>query len=108
MKKRKSGRKAVKLAVLGASIAGAAATAYFFLGPKGKKHQREAKAWAIKMKGDVVRSVLDVFSDASKRMETAKELTGEERRKKLEEITKLVDTHGQNMATKPSILSPKP
>lgn len=43
-----------ELAVLGASLAGMAATAYFFLGPKGKKHQKQAKAWAIKMKGEVV------------------------------------------------------
>jgi len=56
MKKKttKSGSGAVKLAVLGASIAGLAAAAYFFFGPKGKKHQKHAKAWAIKMKGDVV------------------------------------------------------
>ncbi|MEN9614043.1 MAG: hypothetical protein RLZZ347_350 [Candidatus Parcubacteria bacterium] len=39
---------------LGASLAGIAATTYFFLGPKGKKHQKHLKAWAIKMKGDVV------------------------------------------------------
>ncbi|MFA6297451.1 MAG: hypothetical protein WC629_02715 [Candidatus Paceibacterota bacterium] len=45
---------AVKLAVLGASLAGLAATAYFFLGPKGRKHQKQTKAWAIKMKGDVI------------------------------------------------------
>ncbi len=44
----------MKLAVIGASLAGLAATAYFFFGPKGKKHQKQAKAWAIKMKGDVV------------------------------------------------------
>ena len=50
----KTGGKAVKLAVLGATLAGAAAGAYFFFGPKGKKHQKDAKAWAIKMKGDVV------------------------------------------------------
>ncbi len=50
----KGGSSAVKLAVLGASLAGLAATAYFFFGPKGKVHQRHAKAWAIKMKGDVV------------------------------------------------------
>lgn len=49
-----SGAGAVKLAVLGAGLAGLAATAYFFLGPKGKKNQKHAKAWAIKMKGDVV------------------------------------------------------
>jgi len=48
------GGDAVKLAVVGASLAGLAATAYFFLGPKGKKHQRHAKAWAVKMKGDVM------------------------------------------------------
>lgn len=45
---------AIKLAVAGATLAGLAATAYFFFGPKGKKHREHAKAWAIKMKGDVV------------------------------------------------------
>lgn len=40
--------------IIGAGLAGLAATAYFFLGPKGRKHQQHAKAWAIKMKGDVV------------------------------------------------------
>jgi len=45
---------AVKLAVVGASLAGLAATAYFFFGPKGKKHRQHAKAWAIKMKGEVI------------------------------------------------------
>lgn len=56
MKKKttKSGSGVVKLAVVGATLAGLAATAYFFLGPKGKTHQRHTKAWAIKMKGDVV------------------------------------------------------
>ena len=46
--------KAVSKSLVGASLAGLAATAYFFLGPDGKKHQKYAKAWAIKMKGDVV------------------------------------------------------
>jgi len=54
MKKKTNNLNAMKLTVLGASLAGVAATAYFFFGPKGKKHQRHAKAWAIKMKGDVV------------------------------------------------------
>lgn len=48
------GSGAAKVAVIGASIAGLAAAAYFFLGPKGKQNQKHAKAWAIKMKGDVV------------------------------------------------------
>lgn len=46
--------RAVQVAVIGASLAGLAATAYFLFGPKGKKHRQQAKAWAIKMKGDVV------------------------------------------------------
>ena len=54
MKKKINSSKGVKLAVLGVAIAGLAATAYFFFGPKGKMHQRHAKAWAIKMKGDVI------------------------------------------------------
>lgn len=53
-KKKIEGGNAAKLAVLGASLAGIAATAYFFFGPKGKKHQKIVKAWAIKMKGDVI------------------------------------------------------
>ncbi len=59
MKKKttKSGSSTVKFVALGASLAVLAATAYFFLGPKGKKHQRHAKAWAIKMKGDVVEKI---------------------------------------------------
>lgn len=49
----KNNSRAVGLAVLGASVAGLAA-AYFFLGAKGKQNQKHAKAWAIKMKGDVI------------------------------------------------------
>lgn len=54
MQKKSNKAKMVKLAVIGASLAGLAATAYFFFGPKGKKHRQHTKAWAIKMKGEVV------------------------------------------------------
>jgi hypothetical protein len=64
MKNSNNGSSVVKMAAIGASLAGIAATAYFFLGPKGKKHQRDAKAWAIKMKGDVV-----------EKLETAREVS---------------------------------
>ena len=53
-----------KLAFLGASLAGIAATTYFFFGPKGKKNQKHAKAWAIKMKGDVIEK-LEMARDVS-------------------------------------------
>lgn len=54
--------KGAKMPIIG--LAGLAATAYFFLGPDKKKHQRDAKSWAIKMKGDVV-----------EKLETAKEMS---------------------------------
>jgi hypothetical protein len=54
MQKKTNNANVVKYAVIGASLAGLAATAYFFFGPKGKKHRQHAKAWAIKMKGEVV------------------------------------------------------
>ncbi|HEY9584112.1 MAG TPA: hypothetical protein VJI33_00825 [Candidatus Paceibacterota bacterium] len=50
----KKGSGTLKLAILGASLAAAAAGAYFFFGPKGKKHRATTRAWAIKMKGDIV------------------------------------------------------
>ena len=53
-KQTKTNNTAQTLTIIGAAAAGLAATAYFFLGPNGKKHQKHAKAWAIKMKGDVV------------------------------------------------------
>lgn len=44
----------IKIAVVGASVAGLAAAAYFLFGPKGKQNQKHLKSWAIKMKGDVI------------------------------------------------------
>ncbi len=64
MQKKKDNANVVGMAVLGASLAGLAAGAYFFFGPNAKKHQKNAKAWAIKMKGDVV-----------EKLEAAKEVT---------------------------------
>ncbi len=58
------GSDAVTIAIIGTTVAGLAAAAYFFLGPKGKKNQKHAKAWAIKMKGDVV-----------EKLETAREVS---------------------------------
>ncbi len=43
--------------LIGASIVGLAAAAYFFFGPKGKKNQEEVKAWALKMKAEVIKKM---------------------------------------------------
>ena len=45
---------AAGVVALGTSLAGLAASAYFLFTEDGKKAQKQAKAWAIKMKGDVV------------------------------------------------------
>lgn len=52
--------------VVGAGLAGLAAVAYFFLGPEGKKHQKNVKSWAIKMKADVI-----------EKLESARSVVGE-------------------------------
>ena len=49
--KKKSGSHA---GLIGASLVGLATAAYFFFGPKGKKNQKEAKAWTLKMKAEVI------------------------------------------------------
>ena len=54
----------VKPMNIGVGLAALAAGAYFFLSNQGKANQKHAKAWAIKMKGDVVG-----------KLETAREVT---------------------------------
>lgn len=41
-------------AVFGAALVALGATAYYFFGPGGNDHQKKARGWAIKMKGEVV------------------------------------------------------
>ncbi len=54
MKSSNKAKSAVEIVAVGAALAAAAAGAYFFLGPKGKQNRKHAKAWAVKMKADVV------------------------------------------------------
>ncbi len=55
---------ALKYTTIGVSLASIAAGAYFLLGSKAKQRQNHAKAWVIKMKGDVI-----------EKLESAKEVT---------------------------------
>ena len=64
MTKKISKEKIAKAAVIGTSLAGLVAGAYFLLSPKTKKYRQHAKSWAIKMKGDHV-----------EKLEMAKEIT---------------------------------
>lgn len=63
-KKTEETSETLKYAAIGVSLASLAAGAYFFFGPKGKNNQKHAKAWVIKMKGDIV-----------EKLESAKEVT---------------------------------
>ncbi|MFA5024697.1 MAG: hypothetical protein WC523_07165 [Patescibacteria group bacterium] len=49
-----SGSGAVKVVTTGAKLAALAGAAYFFFGPEGQKHREHTKAWALKMKAEVV------------------------------------------------------
>lgn len=52
--KTKNNSSAAKTAFVGATLAGLAAAGYFLLGSKNDKNQQHAKAWAVKMKADVI------------------------------------------------------
>lgn len=55
--KTKGGSSAIKNTAIGAGLAGLAAGAYYFLGPNGKKHQKKATAWMVKMEKEAKKQV---------------------------------------------------
>lgn len=65
MAKKKNRISAGEIVAISAGAAAAAAGAYYFLGPKGKKHQQKAKAAMGKMKIEV-----------EKQLKKAKKVTG--------------------------------
>ena len=71
---------AAALGVAGASAAGLAAT-YFFFGPNGKKNQKQAKAWAIKMKGEIVEKLENAKEVAQPAYHEIVEIVGKEFKK---------------------------
>jgi len=56
-KTQEKGSNIMKIAMIGAGITSVAAAAYFFLGSKGEEHKKHLKAWAIKMKGDIIEKI---------------------------------------------------
>lgn len=62
--KTKGGMSAMKATAIGAGIAGLSAGAYYFLGPNGKKHQKKATAWMVKMEKEAKKQVSKI-KDAS-------------------------------------------
>jgi hypothetical protein len=102
---KKTKANAIKLSVLGASLAGLAATAYFFFGPKGKKNRQHAKAWVIKMKGDVVEKLeaareitepvyLEIVDTVSREYKKGKKASGEE----IEAVAKDLKKHWKSIS----------
>jgi len=53
-KKNKKGTDIKTVVEIGAGVAALGALTYLFLGPKGKKNQKEANSWAVKMKGEIL------------------------------------------------------
>ena len=54
---KKKGVSAGKAVVLGAGLATIGASAYYFLGPNGKKNQKNAKIWMTSMKNEIEKKV---------------------------------------------------
>ncbi|MDP3836828.1 MAG: hypothetical protein Q8Q67_01890 [bacterium] len=54
VKKVADNNKAMQYGLIGTSLVGLAAAAYFLLGPRGKQNRQQTKSWAIKMKADVI------------------------------------------------------
>ena len=54
-KKMSTGKKVVIGAGVGAGLAALSAGAYYFLGPKGKAHQKKAKALVAKYKPEIAK-----------------------------------------------------
>ncbi len=71
----KKGISVIKVAAIGAGVAVVGAGAYALLGPNGKKNQKKAKDWMIKMEKDaenLVKKVKDI--DATKYYDTVDSL----------------------------------
>lgn len=109
-KKSTSNNDNLTLAVVGASIAGLATTAYFFLGPKGKTHQRHTKAWAVKMKADVIEKLErareisepiydDIINSVASKYEKSKNVDYKE----IEEIARDLKKHWQVISKKAKV-----
>ncbi len=49
-----------EMLIAGAGLAALAAGVYFFLGPDGKKHQKNMKGWMVRMKGEVLEKIEEV------------------------------------------------
>lgn len=55
--KKKSGVSVGKVVAIGAGVAALGATAYYFLGPNGKKNQKATKDWMIEAKKKIIEKV---------------------------------------------------
>lgn len=56
--KKSNGKKSLgKIIGLSAGAVALGATAYYFLGPKGKRHQKSAKQWVVEAKKKVIKEI---------------------------------------------------
>ena len=55
-----------KMVAIGASAVAAGGAAYYLLGPNAKKHQKNAKKWAMEAKNKIVTGLVEVEGKAKK------------------------------------------
>lgn len=62
MTKKKSGLSVGKVAAISTGVAMAGAGAYYFLGPKGKQHQKKVKTWMLEMEKGIEKKLKNAKS----------------------------------------------
>jgi hypothetical protein len=81
---KKKGLVTKSILAIGAGVAAIGGAAYYFFGPKGKKHQKDTKVWMTHMKTDILKK-LDKAEKASEK--TYHEI--------VDEVSKAYTKHGQ-------------
>jgi hypothetical protein len=94
-----------KLAV-GAGVAAAGAAAYMLFGPKGKKHRKDVKDWAVKMEGEIVKKIdnvkemsMPVYEDIIDQVKEKYEKIKTIDREELEAVIKDLNKHWRKIAS---------
>ena len=62
MTKKKSGLSVGKVAAISTGIAMVGAGTYYFLGPKGKQHQKKVKTWMLEMEKEIEKKLKNAKS----------------------------------------------
>jgi hypothetical protein len=97
MEKNKSKNKVGKAIAIGAGVVALGAGAYYYFGPKGKKHQKEAKIWITGMKTEIEKNVKKIENLTKPIYQKAVDAIAETYAKKYKEHAKEIKIFAENL-----------